>query len=484
MSRFGRDPRHSSGDLAYGDYYDRDGDSGGGRWTPERFTRERDRASRNRGPALVERDRYEEHDYYAPQPPRENRGGYRGPRRESSADGFYGRDRERDKESDRCPPFRFEERDNFGPPARRRESGRYYDEEVDSFDGSPARSGQMIPFDRRRQSINKDCAPSPRHAPPRPGIIRRQSSLDTFDRKPMPRYEPRRREPPETIVIPQSLRRRSPPRYPERERDTDFFQERPRDHFHDDDFHGYREREISIARRRRAESEARPAEFAEEKTFEIEEEEAEKPYPRKGKTKMPTRLGDTIIILKALAKEHIDEIIKVSKEMNERNASRTTYVIEAPPQPRPEAVDHRTEIIVSPPPPPDLPPSIRDWDDGHSTIKAGSVLGGQSTKGGHSVAGHKTLVREEPLEGGESNSMHGLQLVVPHRSKSHNRDERSIKAEIRALEAEKHRLKHEREEERRSHSHSHSRYREHDDGEVMIERERPDRSVKIEKDRK
>ena len=290
MSRFGRDPRHSSGDLAYGDYYDRDCDSGGGRWTPERFTRERDRASRNRGPALVERDRYEEHDYYAPPPPRDNRGGYRGPRRENSADGFYGRDRERDRESDRGAPFRFEERDSFGPPSRRRESGRYYDEEVDSFDGSPARSGQMIPFDRRRQSINKDCGPSPRHAPPRPGIIRRQSSLDTFDRKPMPRYEPRRREPPETIVIPQSLRRRSPPRYAERERDIDFFQERPPDRFHDDDFHGYREREISIARRRRAESEARPAEFVEEKTFEIEEEEVEKPYPRKGKTKMPTRL--------------------------------------------------------------------------------------------------------------------------------------------------------------------------------------------------
>lgn len=296
MSRFGRDPRHSSGDLAYGDYYDRDGDTGGRRWDPERFTRERDRATRTRGPALVERDRYEEHDYYAP-PPRQSRGGYGGPRRESSTDGFYGRERE----SERAAPPRFEEREKFvfeekfGPPARRRESGRYYDDEVDSFDGSPARGGQIIPFERRRQSINKDFGPSPRRAPPRPGIIRRQSSLDTFDRKPLPRYGDRFREPPETIVVPQSARRRSPPRYVER--DVEFFRQRGLERFPEDDVHGYREKEVSIARRRRAESEAPSAEFIEETTFEIEEEEPEKPYPRKGKTKMPTRLVNKTAII-------------------------------------------------------------------------------------------------------------------------------------------------------------------------------------------
>jgi len=88
------------------------------------------------------------------------------------------------------------------------------------------------------------------------------------------------------------------------------------------------------------------AEFKEE-ILEVKEEE---PFPRRGKTKMPRKLvnkmaiielgypfeeevsqiilesnpslfnlqGETIIILKALGKEHIDEVIRISKEMNER----------------------------------------------------------------------------------------------------------------------------------------------------------------------
>lgn len=302
MSRYSRDPRHSSGDLAYGDFYDRDGDSGGGRWDADRFARERERASRARGPALVERDRYEEHDYYASPPPRESRGSVASRRRESSADGFYARERER--ESPRAEPFRFEERDKFshqifperperfGPPARRRESVRYHEEEIDTFDGSPARGGQLVPFDRPRQSTKRDFGPSPGRGPPRPGLIRRQSSLDTFDRKPLPRYGDRFREPPETIVIPQSARRRSPPRY--MERDFEYSREKEPERFPEDDIREYREREISRMRRPRAESEA---ELIEEKSFEIEEEEVEKPYPRKGKTKMPLRLVNKTAII-------------------------------------------------------------------------------------------------------------------------------------------------------------------------------------------
>ncbi|KAL8830614.1 MAG: hypothetical protein Q9170_005655 [Blastenia crenularia] len=574
MSRFGRDPRHSSGDLAYGDFYERESSNGGGRWDPERFARERERASRARGPALVERDRYEEHDYY--ESPRGSQRSFGGRRRESSADGSHVRD------SGRGAPFRFEERDkyifedSYGPPARRQEPGRYHEEDIDTFVDSPAR-GPLVSFEQRRRSIHKDAGPPPRRAPPRPGIIRRQSSLDTFDRRPLLRYGDRVREPPETIVIPNSIKRRSsPPRY--MERDFEESKVRGPERFDDQEFRGYREREISTTRRRRADSEV---EFVEKETFEIEEDEPEKAYPRKGKTKMPVRLvnkraiielgypfeqeGETIIILKALAKEHIDEVIKISKEMNEREESRTTYVIEAPPPPpEPEIIERRTtEILVSPPQPSNMPPSIRDWDDGHSTLKAGSVAGGhsgkgghsthgghsvsgksrhgsKSTHGGHSVAGGKSthgrhsihgghsrsrskshhgghsehhspsgssssspspppieIIRSpsrsrrrsrstvhkeiviDPLEGGESNAMPGLQLVVPRRSKSTNRDERRIRAEIRALEEEKKMLKHERDA---------SRYRERDT-EVIIERERDrdrdrDRDVKIEKDKK
>lgn len=351
MSRFGGDPRSSGSNLGYGGSVHGSGGGGGGggggeRWDPERFTRERERFERSRGPPVIERERFEEHDHF------DSRGrGSGGQRREISADEFYfaGRPGGRGE--------RFEEKDVFirderyGPPARRPQGGpqRYYDEEVDSVDINRS-SGPMVPFDRRRrQSINAERG----HAPPArrpagmPGLIRRQSSLDTFDRKPMPRYGDRLRDPPETIVMPVAgRRRRSPPRFFERDYDEEIRIAEP-EYYGDEEFRGYKEREVSTLRRRRAGSEI---ELREKESFEVEEE-PEKPYPRKGKTKMPRRLvnkraiielgyafeeevcqelksilcssanslqDETIIILKALGKEHIDEVIRISKEMNEK----------------------------------------------------------------------------------------------------------------------------------------------------------------------
>lgn len=234
------------------------GDYGGGgeRWNAERFNRERG------GRQVIERDRFEEHDRYVL--PRA--GG-----RETAVEEFH------------SPPprvargERFEERDRlfeeerFGPPARR--SGgrqqRYYEEEdIDTFETSPGRGPE--PLERRGHEA--------RRAPPRPGIIRRQSSLDTFDRKPLPRYP---REPPEVIAMPApGRRRRSPPRY---ERDFEEIRIAEPDYYGDEEFRGYKEREVSTVRRRRA---AEP-EFEERESFEVEEEQ---PFPRKGKTRMPGKL--------------------------------------------------------------------------------------------------------------------------------------------------------------------------------------------------
>ena len=211
---------------------------------------------------MIERDRFEEHERYAP--PRA--GG-----RETAVEEFH------------SPPPRsvrgdhFEERDRlfeeerFGPPARR--SGgrqqRYYEEEdIDSFESSPSRGPE--PLERRGYE--------PRRAPPRPAIIRRQSSLDTFDRKPLPRYP---REPPEVITMPAPGKlRRSPPRY---ERGFEEIRIAEPDYYGDEEFRGYKEREVSTVRRRRG---AEP-EFEEKESFEVEEEE---PFPRKGKTRMPGKL--------------------------------------------------------------------------------------------------------------------------------------------------------------------------------------------------
>ena len=253
------------------------GDYGGGsrrpeRWDPERFNRERG------GRQVLERERLEDHERFSP------RGG---DRRDSSYDDFH--------YTSRSGGGRFEEKDRYlaeeryGPPARRSEGrqARYYEEEdVDSFESSPTRGvGPIVPFEGRQREIFHEREYRPRHQPPRPGIVRRQSSLDTFDRRPMPRYPPPR-GPPETITMPAPGRhRRSPPRY---EREFEEIRVAEPDYYGDENFRGYKEREVSTVRRRRG-SEARGSEieFKEKEEFAVEEEE---PFPRRGKTKMPGRL--------------------------------------------------------------------------------------------------------------------------------------------------------------------------------------------------
>lgn len=237
----------------FGDY----GGGGGERWNMERFNRERG------GRQVIERDRFEEHERYVPprasghEPPVEDF--HSPPPRVAHAERFEERDR-------------FFEEERYGPPARRAgiRQQRYYEEDdIDSFDGSPGRGPE--PLGRRGYET--------RRAPPRPGIIRRQSSLDTFDRKPLPRYP---REPPEIIPVPvPSRRRRSPPRY---ERDFEEIRIAEPDYYGDEEFRGYKEREVSTVRRRRGGAEL---EYEEKESFEVEEEE---PFPRKGKTRMPGKL--------------------------------------------------------------------------------------------------------------------------------------------------------------------------------------------------
>lgn len=217
-------------------------------------------------------------------------------------------------------------------------------------------------------------------------------------------------------------------------------------------------------------------------------------------------------------------------------AVRKTYVIESgpPPPPPPEVIERRTEIIINPPEPAEIPRSVREWDVMSGTAGGKSEHGHKSEHGGHkseygghksehggyksergarshkshsrarsssssssssgpsaieivrkpskkhrhrsrSSAGQKTEYLQE--EKGESNSMHGLSLVVPSRSKDAHKDERQIKAEIRALEAEKKMLKYEREIEK-----EHRKADKYKEEPVILERDRD--VVKIEKDRK
>ena len=229
----------------------------GERWDRDRFD------SYARGPSVVERDRYEEVDYYSPPRHREQERGP--PRRVQEA--YY-----------------YDEKDRYEVPYRpRREPAKYYDDEGSTYEGAmvPVRrrdDERDIEIDIRRREYDRY---SPRSPPPRPTFVRRQSSLDTFDRRPMPRYGDRVHE--ETIQIPAGPRRRSPPRYrsPPRfvERDYEDIRIQEPEFYGDEEFRGYREREISRVRRNR--------------DYEVEEEREEiitSEFPKRGKTKMPMRL--------------------------------------------------------------------------------------------------------------------------------------------------------------------------------------------------
>ncbi|KAJ5484051.1 hypothetical protein N7539_005847 [Penicillium diatomitis] len=202
--------------------------------------------------------------------------------------------------------FRMREADRYGPPARA--PGRYYEDEhlVRS-------SGALVPHDRRRR---RDESPS--FAPPR--LVRRQSSLDTFDRIPRRKMETleardRPRGAPRAPHVP-APPRAAPGHYREREIYEDIRIAEP-DLYGDEEFRGFRERRSMDHHRRRSSSGTRSR-------------REEKPYPRKGKTRIPRKWvhvhaildlgypfkedGEVIVIQKALSKEQIDEVISLSKE--------------------------------------------------------------------------------------------------------------------------------------------------------------------------
>jgi hypothetical protein len=243
MSQFRGGPRYSDDALGHRDAPPR--------WDTDRFARERE--IRFNGPLVTERERpYEGYgrrveDRYATPPRREE--------------------------------ARFEEKfyaeERYGPPARRVDR-QYYEEDEIYAPRSPA-GGAMVPFRRPE-------APPP----PRPGIIRRQSSLDTFDRKAPRRFDEYGPPPPTRYAepIPPRAPGYADPRYAERD--------------YDDREYRYKEREWVT--RKRDDSPSRDGfereEFREEFREEVIEEvgEREKPFPRRGKTRMPRRLVETQVL--------------------------------------------------------------------------------------------------------------------------------------------------------------------------------------------
>merc|ERR1712093_295543 len=234
-----------------------------------------------------------------------------------------------------------------------------------------------------------DPDPPIRRGGNRPAFLRRQSRLDTFDRKPLTRFVEReeygpparyREEiraplPPPLTPIPLPRSRGLPPprRYAEREYEDIEIAEP--DYYGDDSFRGYPERvrEREIIRRRRRSKDSRASHSvrgsvrssstssssSEETTISVRSE-----FPKKGKTRMPARLvhkraiielgypfeeeGDVIIIQKALGRENIDEVIKLSEDFRSSEKAEMSGA-------RSEAgtvVEERHEVFTVPPPPP------------------------------------------------------------------------------------------------------------------------------------
>lgn len=228
------------------------------------------------------------------------------------------RDRPRAREDERFE-FRLRDEDRYGPPARA--PGRYYEDEHLSH---PAASGPVVAHDRRRRRDESPSFTAPR-------LLRRQSSLDTFDRIPrrkMEAFEPRDRAPRIPHVPPPPGHHLSPGRYREREVYEDIRIAEP-DYYGDEEFREFDDRERMDRRRRRSSSGAR-------------HRHEEKPYPRKGKTRIPRKwvhvhaildLGypfkeedETIIIQKALSREQIDEVISLSKSFHRPAHAETEYL--------------------------------------------------------------------------------------------------------------------------------------------------------------
>lgn len=276
--------RSSTGELA----------RGGDRWDRDRFTQERDRDRYD-----DERERFEERDRFVSRGPG-------GQQRETSVDDRYERRTARPWD------------DDYGRERR----GRYDDDAYRPRRSPPPEVERSVYVEKEREYRN----PSPAR---RPTMLRRQSSLDTFDRRPVPKFfdreeygPPARREdyrpeyrpePYQPIPLPRS--RALPPPRVYAERDSEEIRIAEPDRFGDDDFHRVpervREREVTRTRQRTNRSGSRSSRNSRASRAHTHRSShkgssrssstsssssggttvtVKSEYPKKGKTRIPARL--------------------------------------------------------------------------------------------------------------------------------------------------------------------------------------------------
>ncbi|KAK4145593.1 uncharacterized protein C8A04DRAFT_35637 [Dichotomopilus funicola] len=243
----------------------------------------------------------------------------------------------------------------------------------------------------RRRSPSPPSVVSSR---PPPRLVRRQSSLDTFDRKPAKRYwerdqqreeygPPARREdyrPPTYVDIPLPRAKALPPPrgYAERETFEDIQISDPH-RYGDEEFRAYppervRETETIRTKRRTRSREARTRSRRRGRSSSSSSSSsdggttltAKSEYPKKGKTRIPAKLvskralieigypyteeGNVVVVQKALGQKNIDDLLKLSDEYKKTEAE----IFAARPSSADfieERIERRTEIYESTPTP-------------------------------------------------------------------------------------------------------------------------------------
>ncbi|KAK1070568.1 hypothetical protein LTR74_003994 [Friedmanniomyces endolithicus] len=271
---------------------------------------------------------------------------------------------------------RYVEQERFAPGSAR--PRRRTDRELFG-DVDPREIAEMALTPYRRKSIGRQEDAEFERRPPaaRPGLLRRQSSLDTFDRRPA-RYEKEDYRVPAYTPVPLPIRRHEDiyeegPRYraPEDYREMEITRERSVHRHRGGDARSKAPSEAptrktkstrakSVTTRRTSPS-SESSESSEEmdKAESIRESIAEtKRGFKKGKTRMPKRLvrseaiqdlgypydeEDNFYVLRiALEKDQIDEVIKISEQYKE-GGNKTVYRFE-------ERVEEQIPAPLPPPP--------------------------------------------------------------------------------------------------------------------------------------
>ncbi|RCI17122.1 hypothetical protein L249_2594 [Ophiocordyceps polyrhachis-furcata BCC 54312] len=264
---------------------------------------------------------------------------------------------------------------------------RFHDEYLYDDEPPPRREQDY----HRRTTLEREPEVSPR----RPAQLRRQSSLDTFDRRPLRRFvdrdeypPPARREdihrdeayrddayrddyraPPYTpIPLPKSRALPPPRRHPGYD---DGYGPDP-----DDEFLAYpervRERELVRERARTHRSSSRSSSVSSRSSRSGGGTTIRSEYPKRGKTRIPVRLvstralhdlgyrfvqesillqNNTIIVQQALGQEHIDELLRVSEQYNKADQEAAAAAAAARSSAGAVMEDRREEVRYPPPPP-------------------------------------------------------------------------------------------------------------------------------------